>query len=126
MSGVYGTVLTVILGLALLATLVRLLRGPTTADRVVALDLMSTLVVGYLAIHAVVSKQWVYLDLALALGLVAFLGTIGFGVLVERQALEEADDIKTGAVKPTAPPTPSMAPPPTSSTTPDNATKEPT
>jgi multicomponent Na+:H+ antiporter subunit F len=85
-----ASVLIVVLGVALLLTLVRLLRGPTTADRVVALDLLSTLAVGYLAIHAVISGQWIYLDIALGLGLVAFLGTIGFGVLVERQAEEDA------------------------------------
>jgi multicomponent Na+:H+ antiporter subunit F len=84
-----ASVLIVVLGVALLLTLVRLLRGPTTADRVVALDLLSTLAVGYLAIHAVISGQWIYLDIALGLGLVAFLGTIGFGVLVERQAEED-------------------------------------
>ena len=83
-------VLIVVLGVALLLTLVRVMRGPTTADRVVALDLLSTLVVGYLAIHAVITSQWIYLDIALGLGLVAFLGTIGFGVLVERQAEEDA------------------------------------
>lgn len=90
MPPVIGLILAGLLGLALLLVLVRLLRGPTSADRVVALDLLTTVMVGCLAIHAAITGQPLYLDIALGIGLVAFLGTIGFGVLVERQAEDEA------------------------------------
>jgi len=90
MPTVIGVILSGLLGLALLLVLVRLLRGPSAADRVVALDLLTTVMVGFLAIHAVLTGEAIYLDIALGIGLVAFLGTIGFGVLVERQADDEA------------------------------------
>lgn len=63
-------------GMAL--ALVRLLRGPSLPDRVVALDLMSTITVGIIAVHAILSGETVYLDAAVILALIAFLGTVAF------------------------------------------------
>lgn len=68
----------VFLGAAFLSAFVRLLRGPSLPDRVVALDLMSVLVVGLIAVHTVRSGYTVYLDVAIVLGLIAFLGTVAF------------------------------------------------
>lgn len=68
----------VFLGVGFLSAFVRLLRGPSLPDRVVALDLMSVLVVGLIAAHTVRTGQTVYLDVAIVLGLIAFLGTVAF------------------------------------------------
>jgi multicomponent Na+:H+ antiporter subunit F len=68
----------VMLAAALILALVRLLRGPSLPDRVVALDLMSTLAVGVIAAHSVLSGHAVYLDVAVMLALIAFLGTVAF------------------------------------------------
>ncbi len=73
-----------VLVLALALSAVRLLRGPSLADRVVALDLMTTLAVGIAAVAAIVADQAVFLDVALVLALVAFLGTVAFARYLER------------------------------------------
>lgn len=62
---------------------VRLGRGPTLGDRVVALDLMSTLAVGVIALHAVAAGEVAFLDAALVLGAVAFIGTLAFAHFIE-------------------------------------------
>jgi multicomponent Na+:H+ antiporter subunit F len=67
---------------SLFLALVRLLRGPTLPDRVVALDLMSTLAVGMMAAYAIVTDQPVFLDAAVLLALIAFLGTVAFALYV--------------------------------------------
>ncbi len=67
-----------LVGVALLLAFVRLVRGPDLANRVVALDLLSALGVGIAAAGAVLSNDAVYLDVALVLALIAFLGTVGF------------------------------------------------
>jgi multicomponent Na+:H+ antiporter subunit F len=67
---------------SLFLALVRLLRGPTLPDRVVALDLMSTLAVGVMAAYAIVTDQPVFLDVAVLLALIAFLGTVAFALYV--------------------------------------------
>lgn len=66
---------------------VRLVRGPSLPDRVVALDLMSTLAVGIIAVYAIATDQPVFLDVAIVLALIAFLGTVAFARYVEKGTL---------------------------------------
>lgn len=63
----------------------RLLRGPTLADRVVALDLLALLVVGVICAYDIATEQVVLLDVATVLALVAFLGTVAFAQYLERR-----------------------------------------
>ncbi len=65
--------------------LMRLAQGPTLADRVVALDLTSTLVVGIIAIYTIYVKEPVLLQAAVVLALLSFVGTIAFATYVERR-----------------------------------------
>lgn len=77
----------VIFGLLILGMIfaaIRLFRGPSLPDRVVALDLLAILVVGMIAAHSVRSNQSIYLDVALALALIAFLSTIAFAFHIEK------------------------------------------
>jgi multicomponent Na+:H+ antiporter subunit F len=62
---------------------VRLILGPTLPDRVVALDLLTMLVVAFLALFALATGVGAYLDAALALALVGFLATIAFARFVD-------------------------------------------
>jgi multicomponent Na+:H+ antiporter subunit F len=78
-----GVVLVVLIG-ALLLAFVRVARGPSLPDRVVALDLSGSLVVGIIAAYGVLAAQPVFLDVAAALALVSFLGTVAFARYVER------------------------------------------
>ena len=76
-------------GLALFLTFVRLVRGPTLPDRVVALDLMGVLAVGMIAAYTVATNQPVLLDPATVLALVGFLGTVAFAGYLERRGRDE-------------------------------------
>jgi multicomponent Na+:H+ antiporter subunit F len=76
-------------GLALILTFIRLVRGPTVPDRVVALDLMGVLSVGMIAAYAVAADQPVLLDPATVLALVGFLGTVAFARYLERRGRDE-------------------------------------
>jgi multicomponent Na+:H+ antiporter subunit F len=80
-SGPLGVAVPVVSGLLLLALLlafVRLVRGPSLPDRVVALDLMASIVVGLIATFTVAGDQPVFLDPAIVLALIAFVGTVAF------------------------------------------------
>ncbi|WP_242523584.1 cation:proton antiporter [Microbulbifer salipaludis] len=76
--------------LALGLCFLRIARGPTLADRVVALDVLNILAVAYCALLAIASGRDVYLDAAIALALVAFLVTVAFGRFVEQRQFEAA------------------------------------
>jgi multicomponent Na+:H+ antiporter subunit F len=67
-----------LLGLALLATVVRIIRGPTLADRILGLDTISVLAVGVIGVFAVRTGLFLYADIAVAVALVGFLATIAF------------------------------------------------
>ena len=74
------------LGLALVMTFIRLLLGPTLADRVVAVDLVSYQAVAFMIVYAIVEGQQQFIEVALVLALIAFLGTVAFARYVEHQA----------------------------------------
>ena len=64
------------LGALMLLAMIRLLKGPTSADRVVALDAINTLVVASMIVLGVVFKQVVFVDVAIVYALLSFVGTL--------------------------------------------------
>jgi len=90
LSIAYGLV-----SVAFLFATFRLVRGPTMTDRVIALDLLTTLAVGFLAVHAQSTGHTIYLDVALGLGLVAFIGTVAFGALIESDRGDDDQEERT-------------------------------
>lgn len=66
-------------------TLLRLLRGPTLADRVVALDLLGFVMLGFVAAHVALSRQVVFVDVLVVAAIVLFLGTVAFARYLERR-----------------------------------------
>lgn len=72
----------VVLGLVLSAA--RVLRGPSLPDRVVALDLALLLAVGVINLWAQRTEQAAFMDVAIVLALIAFLGTVAFASYLER------------------------------------------
>lgn len=67
-----------VLGVSALLAGWRVLRGPTQADRVVGLELLTTVGVGLAACAGLVADQVALLDVSLVLALVAFLATIAY------------------------------------------------
>ncbi len=82
-SWLLATLLTAIFAAVGLA-FARVLRGPTQADRVVALDVVFAGGVALCVTAALASGRTVYLDVALGLALVGFVGTLGWARLVQR------------------------------------------
>ncbi len=73
-----------LLSAALLLAFLRLWRGPSLPDRVIALDLILTIGVGFVAAYAIANQQPVFLDALLILVLIGFLGTVAFAYYLER------------------------------------------
>jgi multicomponent Na+:H+ antiporter subunit F len=71
---------------ALLLTFVRLALGPSIPDRVVALDATAAVAVAIMAALAVVLDQPVFLDVAIVVALIAFVGTVAFAQYLGREA----------------------------------------
>ena len=75
------TVLTV-LGLGF--SFIRLIKGPSLPDRVVSIDLITVLAVAIAGLLAITHTEPDFLDIAVALALVAFLATVAFAWYAER------------------------------------------
>lgn len=71
-----------LLSLALLVTTIRVIRGPTLPDRVLALDTLAVIAIGLIAILGIRSGHGYHVDIAIALGLVSFLATVAFARFV--------------------------------------------
>jgi multicomponent Na+:H+ antiporter subunit F len=67
-----------VLTIAMFLAVLRVFRGPTLPDRVLGLDLLTTIGIGYIGIVALRTGFMLYLDIAIALGLVGFLATVAF------------------------------------------------
>lgn len=75
--------------LALALAVVRLWRGPTQADRVVALDVVFASAIAFAAAAALASGDPLFLDVAIGLALVGFVGTVAWARLIDRLARRE-------------------------------------
>lgn len=79
-----------LLVVALFLVLIRLVRGPTLGDRILCLDLLTTLGMGTIATFAIRTGFALYIDIAIALCLLGFLSTVAFA----RYLLTRARDAK--------------------------------
>ncbi len=81
-----STVHVIALGLMALGgfyAVVRLFKGPTTPDRIVAADTLAVIAVAGLAAYAALSGNPVYLDIALVYATLAFVGTVAIARSLE-------------------------------------------
>jgi multicomponent Na+:H+ antiporter subunit F len=65
-------------------TFIRLLKGPTLPDRVVAIDLIGVLMVCTLVVTAAATAQQAFLDVGLVVALISFVGTVAYSSYIER------------------------------------------
>ena len=73
----------VTLGVALLIAVVRLVKGPTLPDRIVAMDLIGVLVVSLIVVLAASTEVTATLDAAIVIALIGFVGTLAYATYVE-------------------------------------------
>lgn len=78
-----------IICLSLLIIIIRFLKGPNVADRVIALDLIISSGVGLIGVFSLISKDPTFLDTAMILALIAFLSTIAFAYYLDKRDKDE-------------------------------------
>ncbi|MEA1984166.1 MAG: cation:proton antiporter [Euryarchaeota archaeon] len=62
--------------LSLMPCLYRVIKGPTIPDRVVAIDAMTTVIVVMLGVYSFLQNSVFFMDVALVLAIIAFVGTV--------------------------------------------------
>ena len=79
----------VILILCCFMCLYRVAAGPTPSDRIVAIDILGTIVVGFCAVYSAFSKQDYYMNIALSWALLSFVGTIALAKYLEGRTFDD-------------------------------------
>ncbi|MBP1859746.1 cation:proton antiporter [Rhizobium herbae] len=88
------------LSLGLLLTVARILRGPTLPDRVLGLDMLVAIAIGFIAVIAIRSGYNLYIDIAIALSLVGFLATVAFARFILARGLSPEAEKGAGEAPP--------------------------
>lgn len=78
----------------------RIIRGPTLPDRIVALDMLVGIAIGFIAVVAIKTGFNLYIDIAIALGLVGFLATVAFARFVLSHGMQAGEDEGLDAAAP--------------------------
>ncbi len=72
-----------LMGLGILFTVIRMIIGPKLSDRVVALDTLNMIIIGVIAMLALIFESSLYLDIAIVYAILAFLETVVFARYLE-------------------------------------------
>ena len=78
-----------ILLLACMLCLYRILKGPTSADRAVTIDILGILIVGFCAIIGISTQRSWYIDIAIAWALQSFIATLALAKFLEGKSFDD-------------------------------------
>jgi multicomponent Na+:H+ antiporter subunit F len=79
------------ISIAMLGLIYRVVKGPTTPDRVVALDAIGINLIAIIALVSIILKTHAFLDIILLIGILAFIGTVAFSKYLEKGVIIEHD-----------------------------------
>ena len=85
MPGIPFLVALTMLAVASGLTFIRLAKGPTLPDRVIAIDLIGVLLVCLLVVMAGQTAEQTFLDVAMVVALISFVGTVAYARYSERE-----------------------------------------
>jgi multicomponent Na+:H+ antiporter subunit F len=74
-----------ILSISMLLVFIRLFKGPSIIDKVIALDLLVIIGIAAFSSYAILFNNSMILDISLILALIAFLSTVAFTYLYEKR-----------------------------------------
>ncbi|MFP9130362.1 MULTISPECIES: Na(+)/H(+) antiporter subunit F1 [Bacillaceae] len=77
--------------IAMIGFTYRAIKGPTTPDRVVALDAIGISLAGLTALISIVLNTSAFLEVILVIGILAFIGTVAFSKFLEKGEVIEND-----------------------------------
>ncbi|AKE24957.1 monovalent cation/H+ antiporter subunit F [Bacillus subtilis BEST7003] len=90
----FTLILQIALGIMAVSTflyVIRVIKGPTVPDRVVALDAIGINLIAITALVSILLKTSAFLDIILLLGILSFIGTIAFSKFLEKGEIIEND-----------------------------------
>jgi multicomponent Na+:H+ antiporter subunit F len=73
-----------ICSISMLGLIYRVIKGPSVADRVIALDAIGVNLIAITALISIILKSHAFLEIILLIGILAFIGTVAFAKYLEK------------------------------------------
>ncbi|CAM3202775.1 Na(+)/H(+) antiporter subunit F1 [Filibacter tadaridae] len=89
MTFIWICLLLVILSMG--ALLFRVFRGPSTPDRLIALDAIGVMLISVIALVSILFETGFFIDVILLIAIISFIGTVSFSKFIERGEIIERD-----------------------------------
>ena len=70
---------------AMIITLARLLKGPSVNDRIAAMDLIASIIMGVILVYSVLINNAMYFDIPVIISLISFIGTIAVSTYLKQK-----------------------------------------
>jgi multicomponent Na+:H+ antiporter subunit F len=75
--------------LCMFMCLYRVGKGPTAPDRIVPIDIMGILMVGFCALYSIITKKDLYMNIGISWALLNFIGTLALAKYLEGRGFDE-------------------------------------
>jgi multicomponent Na+:H+ antiporter subunit F len=69
--------------IAIIISLYRLITAPTIYDRIVALDLIASIVMGFILLYSILVNKSMYFDIVIVISLISFIGTVSISTYLK-------------------------------------------
>ncbi|HEY1612038.1 MAG TPA: K+/H+ antiporter subunit F [Paraburkholderia sp.] len=73
-----------LLGVAFLLTVIRLIRGPSLPDRILALDTLNVNAIALIVVYGIQLRSTLFFEVALLIAVMGFIGTIALTKYLQR------------------------------------------
>lgn len=70
---------------ALVLAFVRLLKGPSINDRIAAMDLIASVVMGFILVYSIMINKSIYFDIPVIISLISFIGTVAISTYLKHR-----------------------------------------
>lgn len=74
------------------ATIYRIVKGPTSTERIQALDALGIYIIAGVAVFSILQRSTAYFEVILLLGILSFIVTIAFARFIERGVVIERNN----------------------------------
>lgn len=87
---IWGSI--VLVTLSMIVVLFRIVKGPSTSDRVVALDTLGVSLICLIGLFSIFVETSFYLEIILLLAILSFIGTVAFSKFIEKGDIIQRDN----------------------------------
>ena len=82
----------VLITLAMVGVSYRLVKGPSSSDRVIALDTIGVLLICVVGLYSIVIGTTFFLEIILLVAILSFIGTVAFSKFIEKGDIIDRDN----------------------------------